>query len=72
MGRKPLTLVFVKVVLNGTVIHENVKQATPTGHAWTKKEVASGQLMLQGDHGPVAFRNIRVRPYMAAASAEKP
>ena len=26
------------------------------------KEVAQGPILLQGDHGPVAFRNIRVRP----------
>ena len=24
--------------------------------------VATGPLQLQGDHGPVAFRNVRVRP----------
>jgi hypothetical protein len=54
---------FVKVVLNGQVIHENVEVATPTGAAWRlKKEVPEGPLLLQGTHGPVAFRNVRVRP----------
>lgn len=52
---------FVKVVLNGMVIHENVDLLTPTGHNWRKPEVATGPLLLQGDHGPVAFRNIRVK-----------
>jgi Domain of Unknown Function (DUF1080) len=70
-GKKTANARFVKVVLNGTVIHENVDQATPTGHAWTQKETATGPILLQGDHGPVAFRNIRVRPYIATAAGEK-
>ncbi len=60
-GKKVRNARFDKVVLNGQVIHENVELATPTGHAWRQKEVARGPIMLQGDHGPVAFRNIRVR-----------
>ena len=49
------------MVLNGQVIHEGVELKTPTGHAWKLKEIPRGPLLLQGDHGPVAFRNIRVR-----------
>jgi hypothetical protein len=49
------------VVLNDQVIHEDVDLKTPTGHAWRLKEVARGPILLQGDHGPVAFRNIRVK-----------
>jgi hypothetical protein len=65
-GRKTAPARFVKVVLNGKVIHEDVDVAYPTGSAWRlKKEVASGPLLLQGDHGPVAFRNVRVRPLRA-------
>jgi hypothetical protein len=59
-GKKAADARFVKVVLNGQVIHEDVALKTPTGHAWHNKEVARGPLMLQADHGPVAFRNIRV------------
>jgi hypothetical protein len=53
---------FIKVTLNGEVIHENVemKGVTPTGV--TGKEAPTGPLMLQGDHGPVAYRNIKVTP----------
>ncbi len=58
---------FVKVVLNGTLIHENVEVATPTGSAWVKPEIPTGPLLLQGDHGPVAFREVRVRPYQGGA-----
>jgi hypothetical protein len=62
-GKKTANARFMKVVLNGQTIHEDVEVAYPTGHAWRlKKEVATGPLLLQGDHGPVAFRNVRVRP----------
>ncbi len=60
-GKKIQNARFDKVVLNGQLIHENVELKTPTGHAWRLKEVARGPIMLQGDHGPVAFRNIRVK-----------
>jgi len=43
------------------VIHEDVELKTPTGHAWRQKEIPRGPILLQGDHGPVAFRKIRVR-----------
>jgi hypothetical protein len=51
---------FMKVTLNDVVLHENVemKQHTPGG--LTGKEAATGPLMFQGDHGPVAFRNIKI------------
>ena len=62
-GKKTANARIVKATLNGTVIHENVELKSPTGHNWTKKEVATGPIMLQGDHGPVAFRNVRVRAY---------
>jgi Domain of Unknown Function (DUF1080) len=61
-GKKTAQACFVKVVLNGQVIHENAEVKYPTGAAWVKKEVEKGPLLLQSDHGPVAFRNVRVRP----------
>jgi hypothetical protein len=64
-GKKIASARFVKVVLNGQVIHENVEVLYPTGAAWHDKEMARGPLLLQADHGPVAFRNVRVRPYAA-------
>jgi hypothetical protein len=60
-GKKVANAKLVKAVLNGQVIHENVELLTPTGHNWTKAEVARGPLLLQADHGPVAFRDVRVR-----------
>jgi hypothetical protein len=60
-GKKVRNARFEKVVLNGQLIHENVDLSSPTGHAWRLKERARGPILLQGDHGPVAFRRIRVR-----------
>jgi hypothetical protein len=61
-GKKTANAKFVKVVLNDQVLHENVemKGVTPTGV--TGKESATGPLMFQGDHGPVAYRNIKITP----------
>ena len=53
---------FKKVVLNGTVIHENVEVTGPTRAARFQDEQPGGPLMAQGDHGPVAFRNVKITP----------
>jgi hypothetical protein len=53
---------FLKVTFNGVVIHENVECDKPTPSGVTGKEAPEGPLMLQGDHGPVAYRNIKVTP----------
>lgn len=59
-GEKTANAVFVKVVHNGRVIHENVELKGETRGGYPEKSM--GPLRLQGDHGPVAFRNIRIRP----------
>lgn len=51
-----------KVVINGQVVQKDTVLKTPTGHNWTRKEVAEGPFLLQADHGPVAIRNMKVRP----------
>jgi hypothetical protein len=61
-GDKIANARFEKVVLNGKLIHDNVEVAHPTGNNWRDKEHAVGPLLLQADHGPVAFRNVRLRP----------
>ncbi|NOZ40582.1 MAG: DUF1080 domain-containing protein [Planctomycetes bacterium] len=62
-GRKTKHARFIKVVMNGQLIHEDVELKWPTGGAWRlKPEVAEGPLFLQGDHGPIAYRAVRVRP----------
>jgi hypothetical protein len=60
-GKKVENAKVVKAVLNGQVIHEDQELKTPTGSNWTKKETPTGPFMLQADHGPVAFRNVRIR-----------
>jgi hypothetical protein len=61
-GEKTANARFLKVVLNGKTLHENVEMKGPTPGGVTGKEAATGPLMFQGDHGPVAYRNIRVTP----------
>jgi hypothetical protein len=61
-GKKISNAKFIKVVFNGTVIHDNIEVTGPTRAATFEHEPesAKGPLMLQGDHGPVAYRNIQI------------
>ena len=52
-----------KLTLNGKKIHDDVTISGPTGGQLGDDDPARGPLMLQGDHGPVSFRNIRVREH---------
>jgi hypothetical protein len=60
-GKKTANARFLFVELNGIKIHENVEVPQMTGGSILKKESPEGPLMIQGDHGGVAFRNIRYR-----------
>ena len=62
-GKKTENARMVRVELNGVVIHEDVELSGPTRGPAFENEAASGPLMIQGDHGPVAFRNIRYVSY---------
>lgn len=62
-GQKVENARFEKVVHNGITIHENVEATGPTRAAAFEDEAALGPLMIQGDHGPVAFRNIKYKLY---------
>jgi len=53
---------FVKVYHNGYRIHDNVELTGPTRASLFQDEQPTGPLMLQGDHGPVAYRNIWITP----------
>jgi hypothetical protein len=61
-GNKVADAEFVRVELNGVLIHENEKVSGPTRSAISSDEQSFGPLMLQGDHGPVAYRNLRMEP----------
>lgn len=60
-GKKTANAKFIKVILNGVTIHENVEVEKPTTASLGGAEKPKGPLMLQGDHGPVAFRNLRIK-----------
>ena len=49
------------MALNKVVLHTRVEVTGPTRSARFEDEKPLGPLMLQGDHGPVAYRNIRMR-----------
>lgn len=59
-GDKVANARFIKVNLNDQTIHENVEVKGPTPAGVSGLEAPTGPLMFQGDHGPVAFRNIRI------------
>ena len=60
-GNKTANAKFVSVKLNGKEIHANVEVPKPTGGEISPKEAPKGPILFQGDHGPVAFRNLRVK-----------
>ena len=62
-GKKVENAELVRVELNGEVIHkENLVLASQTPGGIFGKEAATGPLMFQGNHGPVAYRNIVIKP----------
>ncbi len=75
-GQKVSNARFEKVVHNGTVVHADVEVSGPTRASAYNDEKPTGPLMLQGDHGPVAYRNIRIEsagpiPFFAMDTATK-
>jgi hypothetical protein len=60
-GKKIANAKFLKVILNGAVIHENLEMPKPTPGGVDGKEKAMGPIMFQGNHGPVAYRNIKIQ-----------
>ena len=61
-GAKKENARFERITYNGVVVHENIEVEGPTRSSMNISEAAENPLMLQGDHGPVAFRNIYFRP----------
>lgn len=61
-GRKTANARFVKVYHNGKFVHEDVELTGPTRGAAFGDEKPTGPLMFQGDHGPVAYRNLTILP----------
>lgn len=62
-GNKIKNAWFEEVWLNGVLIHANVEVSGPTEAAAFEDEKPRGPLMIQGDHGPVAIKNIKYKLY---------
>ncbi|MEY4541585.1 MAG: hypothetical protein RLZZ306_3342 [Bacteroidota bacterium] len=58
LGKKLTNARFNSVILNGVLIHQNVELLGVTRGAISEQEVTKAPLMIQGDHGEVALKNI--------------
>lgn len=54
---------ILRLELNGVTLHEDVELLGPTRGSVANDESATGPLRFQGDHGPIAFRNIKVMTF---------
>lgn len=61
-GKKTANAKFIRVLHNGISIQKDVEVDGPTRAAMSIPEASTNPIMLQGDHGPVSYRNIYVRP----------
>jgi hypothetical protein len=59
-GKKIANAKVLKIMMNGTTLHENIELTGATGGPISEQEAAKGPFMIQGDHGPVAFKNFKV------------
>jgi hypothetical protein len=69
-GKKIENARFVKVIHNGKIIHENAEMTGPTRGAKFTSEAPMGPIIIQGNHGPVAFRKLTVTPISGATTVK--
>ena len=62
-GKKTKNAKFDEVWLNGVLLHKNIEVTGSTRAATFDTEAPIGPIMIQGDHGPVAFKNIKYKLY---------
>lgn len=67
-GKKISNAKILSIILNGILVHENVELTGQTRGALAggrpiDDEVSQGPLRFQGDHGNVAFRNIKYKSF---------
>ena len=62
-GKKTAHAKFVRVVHNGQVIQENHEVPYACGTNWDRKQHPRGPIIIQGDYGPIAVRNVRIKPF---------
>jgi len=66
-GKKTANAKFVRVVHNGVVIQEDAEVPYACGTNWKRKQYPQGPVIIQGDYGPIAVRNLRLRDYKPRA-----
>ena len=64
-GNKVQDARFGEVRINGQLVQKDISLTDPTPAAAFKDEKPLGPLMIQGDQGPVAFKNIKYKLYRA-------
>ncbi len=64
-GKKTAHAKFVRVVHNGQVIQENHEVPYACGPNWDRKQFPQGPIIIQGDYGPIAVRNVRIKTWKA-------
>ncbi|WPP51003.1 family 16 glycoside hydrolase [Catalinimonas niigatensis] len=62
-GKKIANARFLEVILNEATIHKNVEVTGPTRGSFFENESQMGPIVIQGDHGPIAFRDFRYKLY---------
>ena len=70
-GKKTADGRFVRLIHNGTLIQEDAVVEGPTRASLDGPEVPQGPLMIQGDHGPVALRNVYIRPLKLGSASDQ-
>lgn len=68
-GKKVSNAKFISVHQNGVLVQKNIEVTGPTHGAFFEDEQALGPLVIQGDHGGVAIRNINYKTYGAETVA---
>ena len=72
-GSKTHHAKFIKVLINGKLVHENQIAKGPTRSSKFKNETAAAEaIYFQGDHGPVAIRKIELKKLQLSTSGGKP
>ena len=66
-GKKITNARFDEVYLNGVLVQQQAELTGPTRSSAFADEKPLGPIMIQGDHGNVAFRNITFRKSQSAA-----
>ncbi|MCP5116906.1 MAG: DUF1080 domain-containing protein, partial [bacterium] len=61
-GNKTANARFLRVLHNGLTVQKDVEVDGGTRAHMDIPEAVANPLMIQGDHGPVAYRNIYIRP----------